>query len=199
MSGPERYADTGFGLSDVATHFIVHCPKCQGKAQVLPYFDSWRLTCSKCFHVEEPGQWYGATTAYVSVKCRECNQPISRKAETDGKWMKLKLKCPNCGDECEYEARLSRHLINHGLVCDQVFGLPLWLQKEFDDELFWAFNYDHLKMLEDFVRAKLRERGIEPRNTIRKNSSMASRLPEFIQKAGNREKLLKLIGELQVK
>jgi len=47
------------------------------------------------------------------------------------------------------------------------------------------------------VTAKLRERGIEPRNTIRKNSAMLSRLPAFIKKAGNRDGLLKLINLLE--
>ena len=199
MNDDSRSADTGVTLTDLATHFIVHCPKCQGKATVLPYKDSWRLTCSKCFHVELSGHWYGSMTAYVSVKCRECHHLLTRRTEVDGQWKKLKMKCENCGDECEYEASLSRHCMHDGLMCDTVFGLPLWLQKEFRDELFWAFNYEHLEMLEDYVKAKLRERGISPRNTIRKNSSMMSRLPEFIKSAKNRNEILKLIAELQVK
>jgi hypothetical protein len=47
------------------------------------------------------------------------------------------------------------------------------------------------------VEARLRERGIDPRNSIRKNSAMVSRLPAFIKKAGNREALLGMIGELE--
>ncbi|MEP6795538.1 MAG: hypothetical protein ABJB16_14510 [Saprospiraceae bacterium] len=197
MNPDDRFADPGVSLYELATHFIVHCPKCDGKAQVLPHNDIWRLTCSKCFHVELPGQWYGSITAYVSVKCRECHQPMSRRTEVDGQWPKLKMKCSHCGDKCEYEATLSHHYMNHGLMCDSKFGLPLWLQKEFGQELFWAFNYNHLKLLEQYVRAKLRERGIENKGS--KNSLMFSRLPTFITSAKNRGEILKLIEELRRK
>lgn len=199
MKQPERFADTGEALTDMATHFVVHCPKCDGKALINHFEDSFRLTCTKCFHVERPGHWYSAMTAYASVKCRECNSPIRRSAPTDGTWKKILLRCGVCGDESEYEAHFSKHLIKNGLMCDPEFGLPLWLQERFREEIFWAYNYNHLGLLAEYIRAKLRERGINPRNSIRKNSSMMSRLPAFIRKAGNREELLKVIEMLQIK
>ncbi|MBL0008619.1 MAG: hypothetical protein IPP25_15980 [Saprospiraceae bacterium] len=197
MSDQDRFADPGTILAELATHFIVHCPKCNGKALINPHEDTWRLTCTSCFHVEKPGHWYGSMTAYVSVKCRECRNLLTRTASVDGQWKKMKMKCDQCGDECEYEAHLSKHAIHHGLMTDPVFGLPLWLQKNVGDDLFWAYHYDHLSLLEQYVRAKLRERGIDNKGS--KNSLMFSRLPAFITKAGNREEMLKLIGELQVK
>lgn len=197
MSDHMRFADTGATLSDMATHFVVHCSKCEGKALVNPHEKSWRLTCTKCHHVESPGHWYGTMTAYVSVKCRECRHQLTKSAQVTGQWDKLKLKCENCGDECEYEAHLSKQPMHDGLMCDQVFGLKLWLQKLFGEDLFWAYNYDHLTLLEQYVKAKLRERGINNKGS--KNSLMFSRLPTFITKAGNREEMLKLIHFLQVK
>jgi len=197
MSDQDRFSDPGTILSELATHFVVHCPKCNGKALINPHEDTWRLTCTSCFHVDKPGHWYGSMTAYVSVKCRECRNLLTRTASVDGQWKKLKMKCEQCGDECEYEAHLSKHAIHHGLMTDPVFGLPLWLQKNVGDDLFWAYHYDHLSLLEQYVRAKLRERGID--NKSSKNSLMFSRLPAFITKAGNREEILKLIRELQGK
>lgn len=197
MSDHDRFADPGVSLGDLATHFVVHCPKCGGKALINPQGDSFRLTCTNCFHVEIPGHWYGAMTAYASVKCRECNHPLMRRATVDGKWKKLKMKCDQCGDECEYDAHLSRHPKHNGLMTDPIFGLSLWLQKPVGDELFWSYNYEQLALLEQYVRAKLRERGVENKGS--KNSLMFSRLPTFITKAGNREEILKLIGELQTK
>jgi hypothetical protein len=147
--------------------------------------------------VEDEGQWYGHLTAYVSVKCRECHQKITRHAEVDGRFSKLKVTCEHCGDSCMYDATLSRHYLHDGLMCDPVFGLPLWLQKPFGDDVFWAYHFEHLELLEQYVRAKLRERGIHNKGS--KNSLMFSRLPDFIKRARNREGILRLIGELRGK
>ena len=199
MKSQERFVDTGDALTDMATQFIVHCPECGGKAIIQPEKDTWKLKCSSCFHVEKKGHWYGALTVFASVKCRECNASISRSAPSNGHWKKIMLRCNQCGDECEYDAHVSTHPIHDGFMTDPVFGLRLWLQDNFRDDIFWAYNYDHLTLLKDYISAKLRERGISPRNTIRKNSSMISRLPAFIRKAGNRKELLKLIEELETK
>ncbi|MDZ4705084.1 MAG: hypothetical protein SH848_14210 [Saprospiraceae bacterium] len=136
----------------------------------------------------------------MSVKCRECHAQLRRSAPWNGQWQKLAMRCENCGDTCEYEASITQHHLHQGRMTDRVFGLPLWLQKEFRDELFWAYNYEHLTVLRDYIAAKLRERGINPySNTIRKNSTLISRLPVFIKKAGNRDDLLKLIAYLTEK
>jgi len=82
-------------------------------------------------------------------------------------------------------------------MCDLIFGLYLWLQKPIGDDLFWSYNYEQLTLLEQYVSAKLRERSIDNKGS--KNSLMFSRLPTFITKAGNREEILKLIRELQLK
>lgn len=197
MNDHHRFTDTGDSLRDMATHFIVHCPKCDGRANILPHDGSWRLACEKCFHVEKQGHWYGSMTAYVSVKCRECRHLITRRAEADPRFTTLMVTCEHCGDKCAYEATISKHPIHNGLMCDPVFGLPLWLQKSFGDDLFWAYHTEHLQLIEQYVRAKLRERNIHHKGT--RNSLMFSRLPEFIKSAKNREGILKLIHELQVK
>ncbi len=200
MQEDPRFADPGTVLTDLATHFVVHCPKCAGKALINPTGETsghFRLTCTACFHVEQPGHWYGTMTAFVSVKCRECHASLQRSAPWDGRWKKLAMHCEQCGDDCLYEAQLYKQAMHDGQMTDLVFGLPLWLQKEFRDDLFWAYNYEHLALLRQYIGAKLRERGIEPRNTIRKNSAVLSRLPAFIKKAGNRDGLLKLIAGLE--
>lgn len=205
-----RFSDPGVELGDFATHFAVHCPKCSGKAHIRPFGDTfprygllqgveWRLTCTACFHTEENGRWYGAATAFAAVKCRECHAPLERSAPWEGPWEKLALHCEACGDHCTYDAHITRHPYHEGQKTDPVFGLHLWLQKSFREEVFWAYNYEHLDVLRRYIGARLRERGIEPRNTIRKNSAMLSRLPTFMTKAANRESLLKLMEQLEHK
>ncbi|MFN4254685.1 MAG: hypothetical protein ACK4Q5_06745 [Saprospiraceae bacterium] len=206
-----RFADSGATLSDFATHFVVHCPKCEGRALIRPadgkpleppifvQKTAYRLTCTACFHVEESGHWHGAMRAFVAVKCRECHAPIHREADWDGHWKKLATRCDACGDTCEYEAHISKYPRNAGRVADPAFGLPLWLQADFRDEVLWAYNFEQLDFLAAYIAAKLRERGISPRNTISKNSAMVGRLPTFIKKASNRPALLKLIEQLRNK
>lgn len=84
-------------------------------------------------------------------------------------------------------------------MTDPVYGLPLWLQKEFRNDVFWCYNYEQLEVLYGYIGAKLRERGIARLNLISKNRSMVNRLPSFLKDAGNRAPLLKLMDGLRVK
>ena len=195
----KRFADTGVALYELKTHFVVQCPLCQGKSLVARLADTHRLTCSKCFHVEQTGRWYGTKTAYVAVKCRDCHEPIRRSATIEGQWEKLATRCDNCGDMCEYDAHITHETMHNGQVTDPIFGLPLWLQITWRNELFWAYHYEHLTILREYIAAKHRERGIEPRNTIKKNSAMLSRLPSFMTKASNRTEMLRVIDILEKK
>jgi len=60
----------------------------------------------------------------------------------------------------------------------------------------WFYNEEHLNYIERFVRAVLRER--KPHIDYGwNNSSMISRLPKWLKKAGNREEILKCIEKLK--
>jgi hypothetical protein len=55
--------------------------------------------------------------------------------------------------------------------------------------MLWALNEDHLSYLEEYVEATLRE--------AYPNSTMASRLPDWMKSAKNREDVLKCIRKLR--
>jgi hypothetical protein len=57
-------------------------------------------------------------------------------------------------------------------------------------DILWAYNREHLKFLEDYVSAALRER--EPNM----NASLVSRLPAWIKEAKNKGNVIKAIREL---
>lgn len=197
MSDSRRFADSGATLDDFATHFVVYCPKCEGKALVRA--EDHRLNCLNCFIAEAPGKWYGTVRLVVRRKCPECGQKGIKLFETDRIMPQLFVKCDNCGDGRNFDAEVTKLSFSQGWKTDPVFGCRLWLQTNFREHLLWAYNYEHLAYLRNFVQAKLRERGIEPRNTIRKNSSMASRLPVFLTKASYRDALTTLIDNLEKK
>lgn len=74
---------------------------------------------------------------------------------------------------------------------DPYFGLPLWLQAPCCGNVLWAYNAEHLDLLERYVGARLRERGREPEMT------MLAKLPQWIKSANNRDQVLKTIRKLR--
>jgi hypothetical protein len=100
-----------------------------------------------------------------------------------------KLVCANCGhiETCNGKKALI------GNAKDWYFQCPLWLQISCCGKILWAYNLQHLDLLESYVSAKLRER--KPNV----NRSVASRLPNWIKRAKNRGEILKSIGHLKEK
>lgn len=76
---------------------------------------------------------------------------------------------------------------------DWYFRLPLWLQIECCGETLWAYNEKHLEFIERYVAAKLRVR------TPNTNKSLASRLPQWIKSAKNRNEVLRACEKLKAK
>jgi hypothetical protein len=95
--------------------------------------------------------------------------------------------------KCVHRDHSSGSRITTGSNCDWYFGFPLWLEIECCGELFWAYNLEHLQMIEDYVGAKLRERTKKGRN------SLLSKLPQWIKSAGNRDEVLRAIARLRGK
>ncbi|QHT69742.1 hypothetical protein GXP67_25385 [Rhodocytophaga rosea] len=115
--------------------------------------------------------------------------------EVKTKKQAIKVKCPECGDTHSYHPTYTEYIgyIRYNTATDPFLGLELWYQAQFKDELFWAYNNEHLHYLEQYVVAKLRERN-NPRYM-----TMVEKLPAFIKSAKNREGLLKLINKLKNK
>jgi hypothetical protein len=98
---------------------------------------------------------------------------------------------------CSYSAHVpgpkgSRGTISLGGCSDAYFGLPLWLTTECRGHVLWAYNTEHLDLLEAFVSARLRERGPIP-GTM----SMVERLPAWIKDAKHRDDVVSAIHRLR--
>lgn len=93
---------------------------------------------------------------------------------------------------CFYRGNWIRGRMSIGGAHDWYFQLPLWLQISCCGETLWAYNERHLKFIENYVSAKLRER----KPFV--NKSLASRLPQWIKSAKNRDEILKAIARLRV-
>ena len=113
----------------------------------------------------------------------------------------VKVVCTNCGFNKQIDFMPKRTdekqkkglFLLFGKPADPYFRLPLWLQSDFEDHVFWAYNEQHLALLKQHVSAGLRERNGQDY----KNNSIGSRLPRWLTSAKNRPSILKLIDELE--
>ncbi|MFD0680347.1 MULTISPECIES: hypothetical protein [unclassified Paenibacillus] len=72
-------------------------------------------------------------------------------------------------------------------------GLNLWLRTGCCGQVLWAYNKEHFAFLDNYINSSLRER------IPYMNQSLASRLPEWIKSAKNRQELSKGIDKLRSK
>lgn len=73
-------------------------------------------------------------------------------------------------------------------------GLPLWLTAPVGDEVLWAYNEEHLALLEGYVAADLRDRNHDdPHNA----ATMVEKLPAWIKTAKNRDAVLAATARLR--
>jgi hypothetical protein len=144
------------------------------------------------------------------VVCPRCSgRALVRDRGYDAEPPRIVLTCGGCGLSRYYEAALRGTIYAHsvhyygdgqrgiGAAVDWYFHLPLWLQTACCGETLWAYNLRHLDFLEDFVRAT--HRHAPPTEHGWSNRSLRSRLPRWMQEAGNREAVLAGIEKLRDK
>jgi hypothetical protein len=101
-----------------------------------------------------------------------------------------RLVCSACGLTREWSGN---QITGHTDARDPYFGLPLWLQTHSaGGHLLWAYGRRHLDLLEDYVTARHRERGVPPGSM-----SMVERLPAWLKSARNRGEVLKAIDRIR--
>jgi hypothetical protein len=100
-----------------------------------------------------------------------------------------RLVCCHCGETKEWDG-MGIHY-PQGKIVDGYFNRPLWLQTPCCGNVLWAYNGQHLILLERFVQAKVRERA-----TIR-NKTLVNALPAWIKSAKNRNAVLKATKRLK--
>ncbi len=144
----------------------------------------------------------------ILVECPACCKKAIVKTSSQNKVeQETKVTCTGCGyNKFLLEKPKDRVTFSNGKTwdlrflnlnsnVDPYFGLNLWLQKEFNDGIFWAYSYDHLRFLKGHISADLRERDLD--NIL--NRSIGSRLPKWLSLGKNRENLIKVIKALKEK
>jgi predicted RNA-binding Zn-ribbon protein involved in translation (DUF1610 family) len=194
---PTHFKDQNLRLEDFNTHVLVHCPQCQGRAEVrcAPQGGAAVANCPDCgWQKAEPSPLYSLA---IRKYCENCDKLIDFKQERVAKKKAvIRIPCPHCGHEQNHEPdyrerREYRQGIGWGT--DRYFGLDRWLAAECKGELFWANNHAHLAYLKAYIQAKVRQR------KDRRFFTLVEKLPQGIKSAKNREALLKVIAKLEAK
>lgn len=136
---------------------------------------------------QDDKRWLHSFANEVLAVCPSCDGCV-RVVEREGA---RRAVCPACAWTREDNPRTS----TWGVPYDPYFGLPLWLQAPCAGEVLWAFNGEHLDVLESYVAAGLRER---PPGDARPQS-MLERLPVWAKAAKNRDGVLAAIARLRAR
>jgi len=162
--------------------FIFICHHCsQKKVQPrLIHIHKIEEQCSHCerfFRVEIPKEKHQFKV--LNVNCPHCDTLNSGKVQKSNKpWY----------DRTHYQKPAT----------DIIFGYPLYFLDYLDNKPIWALNREHLQYLIDYIEADLRESPREGRipYSVKGHSYQ---LPKFMKLAKNRDKVLKILRQLQVK
>lgn len=122
----------------------------------------------------------------VLVRCPACDGCAVVLADQAARY---RLRCLGCGLAKD---RSPAERMFGAPPADPYFRLPLWLRADCCGEVLWAYNGEHLDLLESYVAARLRERRASPGSM-----SMLARLPAWLKSAKNRAEILRVIGRLR--
>ncbi len=125
----------------------------------------------------------------VCVVCPSCSKKAMAKVNFETKT--ARLLCLHCGCNKETTTAIKYGTIN--TAANHYFRAELWLKAPFKNDVFWAYNYNHLAYLERYISASIRE------HKDRTGFTLLEKLPKLYHEAKNRESLLKIITKLKSK
>ncbi len=198
-----RATDPGVRLFQLGAVKWVHCPRCAGPAREA----EGRLSCKSCSHVEggpKPNRrrLRAVVLAKQNPTCedRQCGAPIPRVGCVvrggAGDDIVAQVKCPTCGHVGRYPALAMspRDVLQDKARFWRAFyrrGPSLYLSRRIGAHTLAVYNLQHLELLEEWLGARLRERGSVAGLT------MMARLPRWMKAASARAKVLKALAELK--
>ncbi len=129
---------------------------------------------------------------HIDVVCPQCEARACVKSNPKNR-QQTKCTCLHCG----YAKTWKEGSMLLGEPVDCYFQLPLWFVDRVKGHALFAYNFDHLTYLENFVASKLRER--RPDEFGWSNQSLESRMPKWLQSATNRALILRKLEALRTR
>ena len=169
----------------------VHCPECDKAAKN----SGSKVSCAHCGYVTIPSlKPYSDKWAYPTSRdsaCSHCRMPLDRRVRPtarheDGKVF-VSVRCDHCGKTEDYPAQQA----SVPTAGPSYKMLRRFLETQVAGETLWVNNLAHLDALEDWLGAKVRERGPQPGLT------MMAKLPRWMKASTNRDKVLRGLAQLR--
>lgn len=131
---------------------------------------------------------YGGRVLVRCPRCVGCATVIRPPVEGHRFVGDARVVCSSCA----YARRQPLRGQMYGDLQDPIARLPLWLQAPCRGRTLWAFNAEHLAVLEGYVGAAVRERPAEPTAY-----TMLEVLPRWMKLAKHRGEVLRVIDRLK--
>lgn len=109
-----------------------------------------------------------------------------------------RLICEACGLVKDWSGYSLSYSWRNAPSAEPYFQLPLWLSTSCCGKSLWFLNARHMRLVEQYVQAELREKRKHPKHGWF-NRSLYNRLPKFIKEANHRDEVLKAIDKLKRK
>lgn len=184
--------------SDLPSKVNVKCPRCHGFGIVAANKDTAFFRCTNCWHTEEKDRTIYRYDVHNQCKCCGQYYRVDIRDEDQQHFQVLRVACPFCGTVMSGKVHKTAEAFFYaGEIKDgkePYFGLELWFLTSFQGKPVWALNREHLAYLIAYLDAGLRE---EPFGVRRK--VQAAYLPAFMKTAKNRERIVRLLKDMQKK
>lgn len=150
----------------------------------------------------------GDFTAHVLVACPRCaasahlhwlTSHVEKRGDREVRLAGHRLTCATCGHTADWLREKSWQappVVGPGPRL-QGFDLDVWLQTPCCGEVLWVYNEPHLRFLEEYVGADLRERWPSTNEGWQDVGGLGRKLPQWMLAAKNREAVLRGLGTLR--
>ena len=186
----------------LSTGVDVKCPKCHSLGIVTADKTTALFKCTECGYTQKKEC---VTYSYdVHNQCKGCGRyyRVDIKDEKKQHFPALKVACPYCKTVMSGKV----HKTNKGYYlpdikggCEGYFGLELWFLSHFHGKPVWALDREHLAYLIDYLSADLRERPTLYNWEYATVKTQADHLPTFMKTAKNRDRIVKMLKDMQKK
>ncbi len=200
----KRVTDEKYGKYSVhtviQTGIDVKCPNCGKRGIVKEQEGIYQFVCTSCNKSMKTERFRYRFD--VQNQCENCGRyyrvDVTEEEETKRNYPSIRVKCSYCGHRMQGKVQKTKkryygyyEQVRNGY--ESIFGLELWFLSSFDNKPVWALNREHLAYLIEYLSAELREDPILGRRT------QADELPAFMKLGKNRDKIVKLLKQMQEK